>query len=106
MSELNCAVLFDLVLAALWLFLGIRDLMGKDPLFPFNKKYSDPEYRAMWQKKNGVWEIVNGIAFGAHTLLTAYFSQLLLLREILLFGLLLVDIIYFVAFQSWDHSDD
>ena len=39
-------------LVALWM--GIRDLQGKDPLIHtfFNQYDSDPEYRAMWQKKN------------------------------------------------------
>lgn len=42
-------------LVALWM--GIRDLQGKDPLIHtfFNQYDRDPEYRAMWQKKNGVW---------------------------------------------------
>ena len=42
-------------LAVLWM--GIRDLQGKDPLIHtfFNQYDRDPEYRAMWQKKNGVW---------------------------------------------------
>ena len=37
-------------LVALWM--GIRDLQGKDPLIHtfFNQYDSDPEYRAMWQK--------------------------------------------------------
>lgn len=38
-------------LVALWM--GIRDLQGKDPPIHtfFNQYDSDPEYRAMWQKK-------------------------------------------------------
>ena len=38
-------------LVALWM--GIRDLQGKDPLIHtfFNQYDRDPEYRAMWQKK-------------------------------------------------------
>ena len=57
--------LFDVLLSILWLISGIRDFMGKDPLIrlPFNQYERDPEYRAFWQKKNGVFYMLNSIAF-------------------------------------------
>ena len=38
---------------------------GKDPFLdlPFNQYHRDPEYRAFWQKKNGVFYMLNSIAF-------------------------------------------
>ena len=55
--------ILELLLCLVALWMGIRDLQGKDPLIHtfFNKYDSDPEYRAMWQKKNGVWEIFNAM---------------------------------------------
>ena len=57
--------LFDVLLSILWLISGVRDFMGKDPLIrlPFNQYERDPEYRAFWQKKNGVFYMLNSIAF-------------------------------------------
>ena len=56
---------FNLVLTVIWFISGIRDLQGKDPFLdlPFNQYHRDPEYRAFWQKKNGVFYILNSIAF-------------------------------------------
>ena len=55
--------LFDVLLSILWLISGIRDFMGKDPLIrlPFNQYERDPEYRAFWQKKNGVLFTFNAV---------------------------------------------
>ena len=65
------SVLFTIVLTVLWFITGVRDLMGKDPLInlPFNQYNRDPEYRAFWQKKNGIWELANGITFGLSNVL-------------------------------------
>ena len=48
--------LMHLVLGLFAFWMGLRDLLGKDPLIHtfFNQYDRDPEYRAMWQKKNGV----------------------------------------------------
>ena len=58
---------FDVFLSILWLISGIRDFMGKDPWLrlPFNQYERDPEYRAFWQKKNGVLFIFNAIGFSS-----------------------------------------
>ena len=60
--------LFDVLLSILWLISGIRDFMGKDPLIrlPFNQYERDPEYRAFWQKKNGVLFTFNAVVSPGH----------------------------------------
>ena len=79
-------------LVALWM--GIRDLQGKDPLIHtfFNKYDSDPEYRAMWQKKNGVFSQFLG---GFPTLSNG-------VRTITV----IVDVIYLILYEVWEHSAD
>ena len=89
-------------LVALWM--GIRDLQGKDPLIHtfFNKYDSDPEYRAMWQKKNGVFYMLNSIAF----LILTFIPVTSLIYRII-FGIAIVgDILYLVAYEAWEHSAD
>ena len=89
-------------LVALWM--GIRDLQGKDPLIHtfFNQYDRDPEYRAMWQKKNGVFYMLNSIAF----LILAFTPVTSLLYRII-FGIAIVgDLLYLVAYESWNHSAD
>ena len=89
-------------LVALWM--GIRDLQGKDPLIHtfFNKYDSDPEYRAMWQKKNGVFYMLNSIAF----LILTFIPVTSLIYRII-FGIAIVgDLLYLVAYEAWEHSAD
>ena len=77
--------LFDVLLSILWLISGVRDFMGKDPLIrlPFNQYERDPEYRAFWQKKNGVFYMR------------------------IIFGIAIVgDLLYLVAYEAWEHSVD
>lgn len=96
--------LFDVLLSILWLISGIRDFMGKDPLIrlPFNQYERDPEYRAFWQKKNGVLYFFNGIVF---------FLEIFLPRTSwgiswLLTIALVVNILYLIAYEAWEHSAD
>ena len=89
-------------LVALWM--GIRDLQGKDPLIHtfFNKYDSDPEYRAMWQKKNGAFYMLNSIAF-----LILTFTPVTSLIYRIIFGIAIVgDLLYLVAYEAWEHSAD
>ena len=89
-------------LVALWM--GIRDLQGYDRLIHtfFNQYDRDPEYRAMWQKKNGVFYMLNSIAF----LILAFTPVTSLLYRII-FGIAIVgDLLYLVAYESWNHSAD
>ena len=89
-------------LVALWM--GIRDLQGKDPLIHtfFNQYDRDPEYRAMWQKKNGVFYMLNSIAF-----LILTFTPVTSLIYRIIFGIAIVgDLLYLVAYESWNHSAD
>ena len=89
-------------LVALWM--GIRDLQGKDPLIYtfFNQYDRDPEYRAFWQKKNGVFYILNSIAF-----LILAFTPVTSLIYRIIFGIAIVgDLLYLVAYESWNHSAD
>ena len=89
-------------LVALWM--GIRDLQGKDPLIHtfFNQYDRDPEYRAMWQKKNGVFYMLNSIAF-----LILAFTPVTSLIYRIIFGIAIVgDLLYLVAYESWNHSAD
>ena len=98
------SVLFTIVLTVLWFITGVRDLMGKDPLInlPFNQYNRDPEYRAMWQKKNGVFYMLNGIAF-----LILTFTPVTSLIYRLIFGIAIVgDLLYLVAYEAWEHSAD
>ena len=95
---------FDVLLSILWLISGIRDFMGKDPWLrlPFNQYERDPEYRAFWQKKNGVFYMLNSIAF----LILAFTPVTSLLYRII-FGIAIVgDLLYLVAYEAWEHSDD
>ena len=57
--------LMHLVLGLFAFWMGLRDLLGKDPLIHtfFNQYDRDPEYRAMWQKKNGVLLMCNAVIF-------------------------------------------
>ena len=89
-------------LVALWM--GIRDLQGKDPLIHtfFNKYDSDPEYRAMWQKKNGVWEISNAVCIGCIQLLGRH----PVLCSRLYTVVFILDMIYFILYEIWEHSAD
>ena len=96
--------LFDVLLSILWLISGIRDFMGKDPLIrlPFNQYERDPEYRAFWQKKNGVFYMLNSIAF----LILTFIPVTSLIYRII-FGIAIVgDLLYLVAYEAWEHSDD
>lgn len=101
------SVLFTIALTVLWLITGVRDLMGKDPLInlPCNQYHRDPEYRAFWQKKNGLWEIINGIAFGLSNVLIV-FPAARTARIVILAVMVIVDVIYVVAYESWEHSND
>lgn len=89
-------------LVALWM--GIRDLQGKDPLIHtfFNQYDRDPEYRAMWQRKNGVWEICNSILLCSNQLLLRYPT---ICSRIYIVAII-VDIIYLVLYEAWEHSAD
>ena len=88
-------------LAVLWM--GIRDLQGKDPLIHifFNQYDRDPEYRAMWQKKNGVLFTFNAVV----SLLDTFLPQAPWGGSWLLVAVV-VDILYLVAYEAWEHSDD
>ena len=105
--------LFDVLLSILWLISGVRDFMGKDPLIrlPFNQYERDPEYRAFWQKKNGVFYMLNSIAF----LILTFNAVVSLLDTFLpqapwggswLLVAVVVDILYLVAYEAWEHSAD
>ena len=89
-------------LVALWM--GIRDLQGKAPLLPtfFNQYDRDPEYRAMWQKKNGVWEICNAIIFASLQFLGNFPTLSSWAHTIAL----VVDAIYLILYEIWEHSAD
>ena len=76
----------------------------RDPFLdlPFNQYHRDPEYRAFWQKKNGVFYMLNSIAF----LILAFTPVTSLLYRII-FGIAIVgDLLYLVAYESWNHSAD
>ena len=96
--------LFDVLLSILWLISGIRDLLGKDPLIHtfFNQYDRDPEYRAMWQKKNGVLLMCNAVIFFALLLL----DPATLLHRVLSIIWIVADLIYLVVYESWNHSAD
>ena len=89
-------------LVALWM--GIRDLQGKDPPIHtfFNQYDSDPEYRAMWQKKNGVLFMCNAVIFFALLLL----DPATLLHRVLSIIWIVGDLLYLVAYEAWEHSAD
>ena len=96
--------LFDVLLSILWLISGVRDFMGKDPLIrlPFNQYERDPEYRAFWQKKNGVFYMLNSIAF----LILTFIPVTSLIYRII-FGIAIVgDLLYLVAYEAWEPSAD
>ena len=86
-------------LVALWM--GIRDLQGKDPLIHtfFNQYDRDPEYRAMWQKKNGVWEIFNAMVLASSQFLGTLSNGVRTITVI-------VDVIYLILYEIWEHSAD
>ena len=96
--------LFDVLLSILWLISGVRDFMGKDPLIrlPFNQYERDPEYRAFWQKKNGVWEICNAIIFASLQFLGNFPTLSNWAHAIAL----VVDMIYLILYEIWEHSAD
>lgn len=91
-------------MSILWLVSGVRDLMGKDPLIrlPFNQYERDPGYRAFWQKKNGVFYLLNSIAF-----LILTFTPVTSLIYRIIFGIAIAgDLLYLVAYEAWEHSAD
>ena len=89
-------------LVALWM--GIRDLQGKDPPIHtfFNQYDSDPEYRDMWQKKNGVWEIFNAMVLASSQFLGNFPTLSNGVRTITV----IVDVIYLILYEIWEHSAD
>ena len=96
--------LFDILLSILWLVSGVRDLMGKDPLIrlPFNQYERDPGYRSYWQKKNGVFYLLNSITF-----LILTFTPVTSLIYHIIFGIAIAgDLLYLVAYEAWEHSAD
>ena len=98
------STLFNFVLTVICFISGSREFQGKDPLInlPFNQYNRDPEYRAFWQKKNGVFYILNGIAF-----LILTFTPVTSLIYRIIFGVAIGgDLIYLVAYESWNHSAD
>ena len=103
-SFFSFSTLFNLVLTVIWFVSGIRDFQGKDPLInlPFNQYNRDPEYRAMWQKKNGVWEICNAIIFASLQFLGNFHTLSNWARAIAL----VVDAIYLILYEIWEHSAD
>jgi len=96
--------LFDVLLSILWLISGVRDFMGKDPLIrlPFNQYERDPEYRAFWQKKNGVFYMLNSIAF----LILTFIPVTSLIYRIIFDIAIVGDLLYLVAYEAWEHSAD
>lgn len=102
--EFNWYNLFCLACGVIALWMGIRDLQGKDPLIHtfFNQYDRDPEYRAMWQKKNGVWEICNSILLCSNQLLFRYPT----ICSRIYIAAIIVDIIYLVLYEAWEHSAD
>ena len=56
----------------------------------------------MWQKKNGVFYMLNGIAF-----LILTFTPVTSLLYRIIFGVAIGgDLLYLVAYESWNHSAD
>ena len=97
--------LFPIVIAIPMFFSGIRDFQGKDPLInlPFNQYNRDPEYRAFWQKKNGILFMFNGVM----DLLSYLTSSSQLFGGFRLMGIAVaVDVVYLIAYYIWEHSAD
>lgn len=96
--------LMHLVLGIFAFWMGLRDLLGKDPLIHtfFNQYHRDPEYRAFWQKKNGVFYMLNSIAF----LILAFTPVTSPLYRIIFDIAIVGDLLYLVAYESWNHSAD
>ena len=96
--------LMHLVLGLFAFWMGLRDLLGKDPLIHtfFNQYDRDPDYRAMWQKKNGVLLMCNAVIFFALLLL----DPATLLHRVLSIIWIVADLIYLVVYESWNHSAD
>ena len=95
-SFFSSSTLFNIVLAVIWFISGIRDFQGKDPLIklPFNQYVRDPEYRAFWQN--------NALSF-----LILAFTPVISLVYRFLFGVAIGgDLLYLVAYESWNHSAD
>ena len=103
-SFFSSSTLFNIVLAVIWFINGIRDFQGKDPLIklPFNQYNRDPAYRAFWQKKNGVFYMLNALAF----LILAFTPVTSLVYRILFCVAIGGDLLYLVAYESWNHSAD
>ena len=63
---------------------------------------SDPEYRAMWQKKNGVWEIFNAMVLASSQFLGGFPTLSNGVRTITV----IVDVIYLILYEIWEHNAD
>ena len=103
-SCVSFSTLLNLVLTVIWFISGIRDFQGKDPFInlPFNQYNRDPEYRAFWQKKNGVFYMLNSAAF-----LILTFTPVTSLIYRIIFGIAIGgDLLYLAAYESWNHSAD
>ena len=104
-SSFSFSTLFNLVLTVIWFVSGICDFQGKDPLInlPFNQYNRDPEYRAFWQKKNGILFMFNGVM----DLLSYLTSSSRLFGGFRLMGIAVaVDVVYLIAYYIWEHSAD
>ena len=100
----NWMTLFDLILGVLTFWMGLRDLQGKDPLIHvfFNQYTRDPEYRAFWQKKNGVFFMCNAVLFCTIHLLEPF----TILHRVLSTIWIVADFLYLILYEIWEHSAD
>lgn len=94
---------FDVLLSILWLISGIRDFMGKDPWLrlPSTSMNGTRSTVRFWQKKNGVLFIFNAIV----SLLDIFLPQAPWGGSWLLVAVV-VDVLYLVAYEAWEHSAD
>ncbi len=58
--------------------------------------------RAMWQKKNGVWEIFNAMVLASSQFLGNFPTLSNGVRTITV----IVDVIYLILYEIWEHSAD
>ena len=96
--------LFDVLLSILWLISGVRDFMGKDPTDPSSLQpvRTGPGISCLLAEKNGVFYMLNSIAF----LILTFIPVTSLIYRII-FGIAIVgDLLYLVAYEAWEHSDD
>lgn len=93
-----------LVCMVVELFMGIRDVLGKDRIW-LTGKYYDPAYRAAWQRRDGIFELAMAALFGSY-LLPDENKAANIASTVISAVCLVVMVVHLLTYISWTHRND